>query len=339
MLTTVIGGRVYDFSHAVGRNAAAGKGFSQPSSIALAPKGVAYVVSRGNETNFGSRVSKVFIGGPGEEDLLAEFGYYGTGEGQLQWPNSVAVDKQGNVYVSDEWLNRIAIFDSDGTFQSQWGTSGSGPGQLDGPAGLAFDEDDNLFVVDSRNHRVQVFSKHGKAMESWGKQGSGSEEFNTPWGITIDAEGAVYVADWKNSRVQKFGKDGHFQMQFGQPGNGPHDLNHPSDVAVDDDGDVYVADWGNHKVRIYDREGDALASLVGDAQVLAKWAQESVDANPDMAKMRRRVKSLEPQWRFCYPTAVAFDTEQSRLMVADNQRGRLQIYLKVKDYTEPQFNL
>jgi hypothetical protein len=123
------------------------------------------------------------------------------------------------------------------------------------------------------------------------------------------------------------------------PGEGAQALNHPSDVAVDDDGDVYVCDWANHRVRIYTPEGEPLTSRIGDTQVLAKWAQESVDANPDMAEMRRRVKSLEPEWRFCYPTAVAFDTEQSRLIVADNQRGRLQIYNKVRNDLEPQFNL
>jgi DNA-binding beta-propeller fold protein YncE len=338
MLTTVIAGRVYDFSHAVGRNAAAGKGFSQPTDIALASSGVAYVVSRGTETNFGSRVSKVRLGAPGEEDVLGEFCFYGTGDGKLQWPNSVAVDKQGNVYVSDDWLNRIAVFDANGTFLQEWGTPGSGQGELDGPAGLAFDKDDNLYVVDSRNHRIQVFAKHGQVMASWGTHGSAAGEFNSPWGITIDADGAVYVADWKNHRVQKFDSNGHFQLQFG-PGEGAHALNHPSDVTVDSDGDVYVCDWANHQVRVYDPEGDLLTSLVGDAQVLSKWGKESIDANPDMAKMRRRVKSLEQEWRFCYPTGAVFDAAQSQLIVTDNQRGRLQIYSKVKDYLEPQFNL
>jgi len=337
MLTTVIAGRVWDFSHAVGRNAAAGKGFAHPSNIALASKGVAYVVSRGTETNFGSRVTKLFLGAPGAEDVLGEFGYYGMENGQLQWPNSVALDKQGNAYVSDEWRSQISVFDANGKFLSRWGTSGAGRDELDGPAGLAFDQDDNLLVVDSRNHRIQKFTKDGQFVSGWGTQGSAPGQFHTPWGITV-ADGAVYVADWKNHRVQKFDHNGRFQMQFG-PGEGAQALNHPSDVAVDDDGDVYVCDWAHHKVRIYTPEGEPLTSLIGDAQVLAKWAQESVDANPDMAKMRRRVKNMEPEWRFCYPTAVAFDTEQSRLIVADNQRGRLQIYNKVKDYLEPQFNL
>ena len=49
--------------------------------------------------------------------------------------------------------------------------------------------------------------------------------------------------------------------------------------------------------------------------------------------------SLEPEWRFAMPVGLAFDTKNSRLIVTDSQRGRLQIYNKLKDYLEPQFNL
>src|SRR5260370_5456827 len=50
-----------------------------------------------------------------------------------------------------------------------------------------------------------------------------------------------------------------------------------------------------------------------------------------MAKARRRVKSLEPQWRFCFPTAVEFDPESDRIIVADSMRNRLQVYQKVRN--------
>ena len=80
-------------------------------------------------------------------------------------------------------------------------------------------------------------------------------------------------------------------------------FNHPTDVAVDSDGDIYVCDWGNHRVCVFDSEGGPITTLIGDAQILSKWGQQSIDANPDMMKARRRVKSLEPQWRFCFPTA------------------------------------
>ena len=65
----------------------------------------------------------------------------------------------------------------------------------------------------------------------------------------------------------------------------------------------------------------------------------TVAANPDIQKARRRVDTLEPEWRFAMPTGVTFDANNSRLIVADTQRYRLQIYYKLNDYTEPQFNL
>jgi hypothetical protein len=86
-------------------------------------------------------------------------------------------------------------------------------------------------------------------------------------------------------------------------------------------------------------EGRPICNLIGDAQVLSKWGQQTVDANPDMAKARCRVKSLEPQYRFCFPTAVEFDPGTDSVIVSDSQRNRLQIYKKVRDYSNFQANL
>jgi tripartite motif-containing protein 71 len=364
-LTTVARGRVYDWSHAVGRGAASGTGFNYPQTMVLAKGGVVYVANRGNENNFGMRVNKVKIGAPGEEELLAEFYKWGQGDGRGTWPFGVAVDSQENVYVSDDWLNQISIFDKDGNFQGKWGKAGSGDGELFRPAGLICDKDDTLLVVDSGNNRVQRFTKDGKFLAKYGRGGSGEGEFNQPWGITLDADRNIWVADWKNHRAQKLSPDGKFLMKIGEYGVlpvpagayavtsfGPYIstsgapgypkaglLNHPTDVAVDTDGDIYIADWGNHRVCIFDAEGIPIANLIGDAQVMSKWGQQSIDANPDMMKARRRARSLEPEWRFCFPTAVEFDPETDRVIVAESQRNRLQIYRKVRDYVDFQANL
>ena len=110
-------------------------------------------------------------------------------------------------------------------------------------------------------------------------------------------------------------------------------------MAVDPDGDVYVCDWANDRVQVFAPDGRFLTSLRGDAQELAKWHKEQVDANADVIKARLMVYSMEPEWRFAMPTGLTFDEEKSRLLVADTQRGRLQIYNKLNDYMEPQFNL
>ena len=339
MLTTIAAGRVYNFSHAVGRLAATGAGFLYPTALALGQESVVYVVSRGNENAFGARVSKVTIGAPGDEEVQCEFGKYGQEDGQFLWPASLALDREGKVYVADDWLQRISIFDEDGTFLGKWGTPGVGDGELNRPSGIAFDGQDNLYVVDSWNNRVQKFTKDGMFLDKFGTGGSGKGQFNLPWGITIDSQDNIYVADWENNRVQKFSPDGAFLATFGTFGSGIGELNHPTDVAVDDEGDVYVADWANQRVQIFAPDGDFITSLIGDAQELSKWGRPQVDANPDMIKARRRVKSLEPEWRFRYPTALAFDETKHSIIVADCQNCRLQIYVKDKDYVDPQFNL
>ena len=123
-LTTVARGRVYDWSHSVGRGAASGTGFNYPQTMCLGKGGVVYVANRGNENNFGMRVNKVRIGAPGEEELLGEFFKWGTADGRSTWPFGVAVDSQENVYLSDEWQNTISVFDSSGNFLRKWGKTG-----------------------------------------------------------------------------------------------------------------------------------------------------------------------------------------------------------------------
>ena len=185
-----------------------------------------YVVSRSYEYRpDGKRVTICTLG----EDYVGEFarGVTTTGDGEassadgsLIWPTAIALDKDGNAYVADEWLNRISIFTGDGAYVSKWGNPGAGNGEISSPSGLAFDQDDNLYLVDSDNHRVQKFTRDGKYLSQFGRQGSGDGEFNMPWGITIDQHGDIYVADWRNDRIQKFSAEGRFLMKFGTAGSG-----------------------------------------------------------------------------------------------------------------------
>ena len=61
---------------------------------------------------------------------------------------------------------------------------------------------------------------------------------------------------------------------------------------------------------------------------------------PELGRQRGNLaRNLEALWRFCFPTAVDFDPKTDRIIVADSQRNRLQIYRKVRDYVEFQANL
>ena len=332
MLTTVAAGRVYDFSHCMGMYSTSGIGFLVPQDFALGSADTLYVLNRGVD-EITMRISKCTL----NHEFIADIGRAGTGDGQFVWPTSLDLDREENIYVSDENLNRITVMDKDGQFLTKWGAPGSGDGELNRPSGIAFDSADNLYVVDSLNNRVQQFTKDGQFLGGWGSAGSGPGQFNQPWGICLDQQGNVYVADWKNDRVQKFSAEGEFLGQFGETPGGVGGLRRPTGVAVDSDGDVYVADWGNHEVKIYEPDGKFIASLVGDAEQPSPWVQDYINANPDVAKARRRT-NMEVEWRFRRPISVNLDA-QDRLFVAEAVRHRIQIYTKERNYAEAALNL
>ena len=324
------------YSHTIGRRENSGTGFSRPVALARGQGDLLYVVSRGYEAlaRTDTRVTICTVG----EDYIGQFGRGAIlgetpdpeADGSIIWPTSIALDADGNVYLSDEWLNRISIFSKDGEWIGKWGTPGDGDGQISRPSGLAFDKDDNLFLVDSMNSRVQKFTKDGEFLAKWGNAGTGDGEFNMPWGIDIDGNGDVYVADWRNDRIQKFSPEGQFLMKFGTSGTGDGQLNRPSNVAVDRDGIVYVTDWLNNRLEIFGHQGGFIAALTGDATV-SKWGKEKLDANPDLWKDRNVAQGLEREKLFWGPIAVAVDDE-CRVFVLESACGRIQVYRKIPPY-------
>ena len=334
MLTKIVGERVYDFSHVVGgRDQVMG-----PVALATGDDDEMFAII--TKIDRGCTVTRFSAGdGSGDEEVINHIGDRGEAPGQFVWPSGISLDSNRNVYVTDAWTDRVSVFTLDGEFVRSFGSSGDGDAQFRRPSGIAINDCDDVFVVDTLNHRVQKLTHEGRFVSEWGGIGSDPGEFRSPWGITTDSDGCVYVADHLNHRIQKFSADGEFLYQLGSQGDGDYEFDHPSDVAVDPAGDVYVCDWANHRVQAYDSEGGYITTFIGDAQELSKWQRAYVHSNPDVYKARRRVYTLEPEWRFAMPSGVAFDPVNSRLMVADTQRWRIQIYNKLLDYSEPQFNI
>ena len=338
-MTTKIQGATFRYSHTIGRGEEAGTGFKNPVSVARGEGDLMYVVSRAYDYRSDSkRITVCTVG----EDYIGEIGNAGrlggemmdSGEsdapGSMVWPTSVALDKAGNVYVSDEWLNRIAMFSSDGEWLGAWGTQGDADGEVDQPAGIAFDSEDNLYVVDTGNNRIQKFTKDGQFLAKWGQQGSGDGEFDMPWGIGLDADNNVYIADWRNDRIQKFAPDGSFLMVFGESGPEDGQFNRPADVAVDKEGLIYVADWRNDRVQVFDAEGRFITEIIGDA-TLSKWGITKLDANPDMKMQRDIAQGLEREKFLRGPMGVVVD-DQDQVFIVDSQRNRIQIYRKIPPF-------
>ena len=321
------------YSHTIGRGEQFGPGFTSPVFVARGEGDLLYVLCRASEYRpEGTRITVCTV----DEEYVTAFARgvpqqgpheFNLEDGSLVWPTCIAFDRQWNVYVSDEWLNRISIFTKDGDYIGKWEKKlGDGDGELNRPSGLAFDADDNVYVVDSGNNRIQKFTKDGQFLAKWGAAGDGDGEFNSPWGIAIDKNGDIYVADWRNDRIQKFSPDGQFLMKLGASGSGEGELNRPSSVAVDRDGIIYVADWLNDRLQVFDVDGSFIASKTGDATI-SKWGKDKLDANPEMWEERKRAPELEREKLFWAPTGVAVDDDY-RIFVCESPRNRIQVYQK-----------
>ncbi|MCI0519682.1 MAG: NHL repeat-containing protein [Chloroflexi bacterium] len=133
--------------------------------------------------------------------LLGEFG---SGAAQFNFPNSVAVDSRGRIFVADSNNSRISVWDAQGTFLFHFGR-GSGAGAVNLPRGMAVDGRDRLYVVDAVAQGVKVYDVSGEQIEflfAFGDLGIDDGLFNYPNDIAIDSAETLYVVDRENQRVQ-----------------------------------------------------------------------------------------------------------------------------------------
>ena len=138
--------------------------------------------------------------------ILKRIGSKGKEIGQFELPNGVAVDKKGNIFVSDSQNMRIQIFDKKGKLVGGRGTPPKDMNDSDRLFGLALgltlDEKENVYIVDAFHHAVQVFSHDGDDYGEYGSKGSYDAQFNYPSDIVFLGNSTFAVADKWNDRVQ-----------------------------------------------------------------------------------------------------------------------------------------
>ena len=333
--------QLYSYSHTIGLYSLQGRGFNNPVDVALSKDGVMYVLNRAGPEVASRLPNKRVTMCTVDEEYLGEFSTGGVEDGQMMWPSAIALDSDGNVYVSDEALQRISIFDGSGQYLGKWGTKGRGDGEFNRPSCIAFDADDNLLVSDSLNCRVQRYTRDGRFLESWGRPGQAAGEFNLPWGIHVSPQsGDVLVSDWRNDRVQRFDSDGRHTATYGGSGDGDGEFSRPAGITTDTDGNIYVADWGNERVQVLRPDGSFLAKMRGESGI-SKWGYEYYDANANelrerlqsdmepelgpMAQGSSREESANIEKLFWGPTSVKLDDE-GRMYVVESCRYRIQVY-------------
>lgn len=130
--------------------------------------------------------------------------HFSTSPGDFGAPSNVAVDKEGNVYVSDTMNNRVEIFDADGNFISEFGKHGDGPGYFARPKGIAVDGDGHIWVADAYQQNVQVFNREGQLLTYLGGEGRYPGQFEALVGLAIDKNNRVFTSEQYPGRVQQF---------------------------------------------------------------------------------------------------------------------------------------
>jgi len=208
-----------------------------------------------------------------------------NGAAQFNYPQGVAVDAGGSLYVADTYNNAIRKVTAVGTNWVVTTIAGPAPpanpfGTQDGtnnvarfhnPYGIAVDSLTNVFVADSLNQTIRkitlvgtnwvVTTVAGRAGSAGSDNGSNDvARFSSPASVAVASLGTLYVVDLANNNVRKLSQIGTnwavstFAGFAGVTGSTDASgtnasFNMPQCVGVDTAGNVYVTDSGNHTVR------------------------------------------------------------------------------------------
>ena len=192
----------------------------------------------------------------------------------LDGPTGMAVDPQGNLWVTDSGNGRFVIFSPDGVALETWGTPGSGDGEFNFTCGVtrfggvAFDALGNIYVAEG-NKRIQKFAPDRTFLTSWSNAGSAGnqmldagrrdqdvadEPFVCPVALAVDDQGHVFVSDQFANTIDVFSPDGRSLVAI------PVEFMLPEAVALDSGGDIWVADTSSR-----------ILQFAAAGRLLSKW--------------------------------------------------------------------
>ena len=191
-------------------------------------------------------------------------------DGEFRQPTDVTWDTQGNIFVSDGYINsRVAKFDKNGDWVKSFGEPGTKDGQFDTPHSITADAAGNIYVADRGNFRIQVFNPDGKFLRSmklnvpvpsdarpWKgpmptDETVGSQHAGAPWAVCITPGPTqyLYAADAFPGRIYKLTLDGKILGVLGKAGKQPKQFGWIHEIACPSENELYVAEVVNWRVQ------------------------------------------------------------------------------------------
>lgn len=280
------------FAGGLGGGIATNIAATSPNAVAVDAAGNLYMTDGGN-----SVIRKVTPGGIAT--IIAGTvtpGYNGDGilasAAQLNGPNGIAVDPNGNIYVADYYNQRIRRIDAvSGIITTVAGTGTSGynndniaatTAQLKSPCGVALDTFGNIYIAEASGQRIRKITVSTglittiAGIGSSGNTGDGAAatlaKLNTPRSVAVDAAGNVYIADNGNYKIRKVDiATGNINTIAGIGTNGSSGDGaaatlaqvNPMGVMVDANNNVYIGDNLNHKIRKIDGVTGIITTIAG----------------------------------------------------------------------------
>jgi len=193
-------------------------------------------------------------------------------DGQFRQVTDVAWDPDGNIYISDGYINsRVAKYDKEGNWITSWGEPGAGPGQLNTPHSLVIDRNNHVYVADRGNRRIQVFDTQGKLLQiiqidvpvpadakpAIGSRpvpnagGAATMQPGAPWSLCI-TPGPVqylYASDAYPGRIYKLSLDGKVLGYLGGAGRTLKKFGWIHAIACPSENELYVAELLNWRAQ------------------------------------------------------------------------------------------
>jgi streptogramin lyase len=187
-------------------------------------------------------------------------------DGQFRQPTDVTWDSQGNIFISDGYVNsRIAKYDANGDWVKSWGEFGAGDGQFNLPHAMVADAKGNLYVADRNNRRIQVFNPDGVHLRNitidvpvpadakpwFGDTSSAQQRSGSPWALCITPGPTQYIysADAFPGRIYKLTLDGRVVGVLGKSGRQLKQFGWIHEIACPSENELYVAEILNWRVQ------------------------------------------------------------------------------------------
>jgi len=249
----------------------------------------------------------------------------------LYFPNTLAFDRAGNMYICDESNERIRMVNTSGiitTFAGN-GTFGfvdnvpAADAEFSNPTGVVADKEGNVYICDNSNHCIRkVDATTGiistvAGNNTAGYSGDGgpatNAQLNFPYDVAVDGLGNLYISDGDNYCIRMVDAMGIISTVAGNGTLGFSGDGGPAvdaqmraawGIKVDSAGDIIIADDDNLRIRLVHTNG-IITTIAGNGT-----PGFSGDGGPALSA------SLN------YPKGVAYD-KAGNLYIADQQNHRV----------------